>query len=1044
MTRILSLFVMFMLFGVLAFAQTRVVTGKIVDDKGNGVPAASVRLDGSSTGTSTDADGSFSIRVGNNAKLNVSSTGFETTSINVGDQSFVGTTLKTTNTNLQEIFVNTTLGQQRGRSSLGVATASVKSKELTQGRSTNIAQGLTAKVAGVNIQQTNSGVNQDTRITLRGIRSLTGNNQPMLVLDGVPIALGFFSSINPNDIADVTILKSATSTSIYGPDGVNGAIIVTTKKGSKAKPMVSLSHSTQFERINYMPKFQDKWGSGYDQDANTGEGTYTAYEQQSWGDAFDGSIRTLGEVGPQGQLLKQKYSNIPNERKNFFNTGVTNQTDISYSTGDFYLSGQNVSIKGIMPGDELTRRTATFKAEKEYNRFKAIMNIRYTQTKTNLTTANSTVYYGVTSAPGNVPLTKFADWRNDYFSSPSGYYTTYLTNFDFTPYFAKDNNRQTGKSDDVFGNVEFNYKVSKSLNLVYRVGLSVANNDATATRGAFTHTSFYTTRPSGPTNRIISGAVTDQNNYSNRLTSEAFINYDKTFGKVGLSATAGHSFRESRTKFISAGSNNLGQSPFLSISTRLGEPTVGVTSSLARLERVFGRVEFNYNKMVYVQATGSYDKDSRLVPANKIFENKNIAFFYPGVNTSILIHEMIPSMKDNKVFNFFKIRGGIAKTGNVNVAPYQNETSFGSGLFFPFGTTPGYQIGGTVFPAQGLKPEFVNTKEVGIELGFFKNKVIFEANYYNQNNTDQVLSVQLSNTTGSTTALLNAGAFTNKGLELDLKLPQIIKSGDFSVDVKVNYANQTSKITSLIDGVNELGIGNYNFAVVNSPAFVFKLTDYVRDANGKVIVDRVSGMPSLNNKETQHGKTLPQHILGLNLSFDWKNINLSVVGQYSTGNSIVADQLGQFMDDNGISQRSGDFGRRAFVFPNSVVDDGSGKLVPNTNVFTKSYGRLFYNTDLNTGAITNYLASGAFFKLREVSLTYSFPSSLFKGNGLKGITAGFSGRNLLMWLPASNQWTDPEFTSNGNNAFTGNAVGRSTAFNIPPTRFMGANITFQF
>ena len=1033
-----------MLTGVLAFSQTRVVTGKILDDKGNGVPAASVRVQGSSSGTSTDSDGGFSIRINNGATLSVSSTGFETQTINVGNQVFVGATLKTTDTNLQEVIVNTSLGQQRARSSLGVATATVRSKELTQGRSTNIAQGLTAKVAGVNIQQTNSGVNQDTRITLRGIRSLTGNNQPMLVLDGVPIGLGFFSSINPNDIADVTILKSATSTAIYGPDGVNGAIIVTTKKGSKAKPMISLSHSTQFEKINYMPKFQDRWGSGYDQDPNTGQGTYTAYEQQSWGDPFDGSIRTLGEKGPQGQLLKQKYSYLPNERKNFFNTGVTNQTDISYSTGDFYLSAQNVSIKGIMPGDELTRRTATLRSEKEYNKFKAIFNVRYAQTKTQTTTANSTVYYGVTSAPGNVPLTRFADWRNDYFSSPSGYYTTYLTNFDFTPYFAKDNNRQRGKTDDLFGNVELNYKFSKSLNFVYRVGLAISNADATATRGAFTHSSFYTTRPSGPSARIISGAVTDQNNYSNRLTSEAFLNYDKTYGKIGISATAGHSFRESRTKFVSAGSNNLGQSAFLSITTRLGEPTVGVSSSLARLQRFFGRLEFNYNKMIYVGATASYDKDSRLVPANKIFNNKDISFFYPSVNTSILVHEIFPTLKENNVLNFFKIRGAVAKTGNVNIAPYQNETSFGAGLFFPFGTTPGYQIGGTTFPAAGLKPEFVNTKEAGIELGFFKNKVILEANYYTQNNTDQVLNVQLSNTTGSTSALLNAGSFNNKGLELDLKLPQIIKLGDFSMDIKINYANQKSKIISLIDGVNELGIGNYNFAIVNSPAFVFKLTDYVRDANGKVVVDRVTGMPSLNNKETQHGKTLPQHILGLNLSFDWKNINLSIVGQYSAGNSIVADQLGQFMDDNGISQRSGDFGRRAFVFPNSVVDDGSGKLVPNTNVFTKSYGRLFYNDILNTDAITNYLASGAFFKLREVSLTYSFPSTLFRGNGIKGITAGFSGRNLLMWLPKSNQWTDPEFSSNGNNAFTGNATGRSTAFNIPPTRFMGANITFQF
>ena len=223
------------------------------------------------------------------------------------------------------------------------------------------------------------------------------------------------------------------------------------------------------------------------------------------------------------------------------------------------------------------------------------------------------------------------------------------------------------------------------------------------------------------------------------------------------------------------------------------------------------------------------------------------------------------------------------------------------------------------------------------------------------------------------------------------------------------------------------------------------MTDYNRDpATGKVIVNKATGMPSLTNADVQVGNTLPSDILNLNLNVNWKNISIAVVGQYSTGNKIVADQLGQFMDDNGISLRSGSFGRRAFVFPNSVYDDGTGKFVENTNVFTKTYGRLFYNDALNTGAITNYLASGAFFKLREVSLTYTFPASLFTKGALKGVTAGFSGRNLLMWLPQSNQWTDPEFTANGNNAFTGNATGRSTAFNLPPTRFMGANVTFQF
>jgi TonB-linked SusC/RagA family outer membrane protein len=1059
MTRILSLFVAFMLIGAMAFAQTRVVTGRVTNNKGAGIPNASIKTSGS-TGTSADTDGSFSLKVTNESILTISSSGYESQTIKVGAQSFIDATLKSTNANIQEVVVTTTLGQVRQKAALGVATARVTATEITQGKSTNIAQGLTGKVSGVNIQQTNSGVNQTTRITLRGIRSLTGNNQPMLILDGVPISLAFFSSINPNDIADVTILKSATSTLVYGPDGVNGAVVVTTKKGSKVKPQITFSHSVQFEKVSFMPKFQTGWGSGYDQDRVTGEGTYTPYENQTWGDAFDGSIRPLGEKGPNGEVYLHEYSYKPNEKRNFFNTGLTNQTDISYNTGDFYLSAQNVSTKGTVPDDELSRRTITFKAEKEYNRFKAIFNVRYAQTKSNTTSRSREMMAGIYNTPGNVPLTQFKDWRNDYFSSPNGYFTWYIGDPDYTPYFVKDNNRRVGKVDDVFGNMDFKYKFSNSLNLVYRVGLSVRNDGNTQTTGAFQTSAFASTRPSGFPASSVSAAIAERSEYSNRLTSEAFLNYNTKYKSFDITALAGHSFRETRVRDLDLRSNNLGQSTFQSISTRLGEPGVTPNNSLQRLQRFFGSVALGYKKMIFVEGTASYDRDSRLVPSNKIFETKDISLFYSGVNTSILLHELIPGFKNNKVVNFLKVRGGIAKTGNVNIQPYQNDIVFGSAAFFPFGTTPGYQVGLnntsiTSYPGAGLKPEFVNTKEVGLEVGFLKNKVVFEANYYVQDNTNQILNVRLSNTTGATNTLLNAGSFQNKGLELDLKLTPFITLGDVSMDFKINYTNQKNKVTGLLDGVQELAIGNFQAAVVGSPAFVYKLVDYDRDpATGKVIVNAGTGMPKLNNAETQHGKTLPEHIVGMTYNLNWKNISLSIVGQYSTGNNVLSDDLGRTLDNNGLSQRSGDFGRRAFVFPNSVYLSG-GKYIDNTNIITSSFGREFYNTALNTGALTNYLASGAFFKLREVSLTYTMPSSLFEGKAIKGATIGFSGRNLLMWLPKSNQWADPEFSSNANasnggNAttgaagFTGNATGRNSLANSPTTRFMGLNVSFQF
>ena len=370
---------------------------------------------------------------------------------------------------------------------------------------------------------------------------------------------------------------------------------------------------------------------------------------------------------------------------------------------------------------------------------------------------------------------------------------------------------------------------------------------------------------------------------------------------------------------------------------------------------------------------------------------------------------------------------------------------FNPSTFFPFGSTPGYSQSNTFFSSK-IKPEFVVNKEVGVELGFLKSRINIEGSYYRQENTNQILDLQLSNSSGFTSTKLNAASFVNKGYEIDLKLTPLVKLGAVDVNVKVNYSKNQSKIESLVDGVPELGIGNANYAIVGQSAFKFKLTDYNRDAAGHVIVNSTTGMPSLNSNLTQFGQTAPSDILGVTLGINWKSFSLAAVGEYRGGNEILVDQLGGFLDDNGLSEKSARNGRRAFIFPNSVIETapGSGKYVENTGTYTSDFGINFYNSSLNTGALTNYLCSGAFWKIREISLSYSLPAAVFTGKTIKGITFGITGRNLFTWLPKSNPYTDPEFSANGNAAYTGNAVGRSTAYNLPPTRNFGASINFQF
>jgi hypothetical protein len=769
-------------------------------------------------------------------------------------------------------------------------------------------------------------------------------------------------------------------------------------------------------------------------------------------------MRQFGQTGPNGEKLEMLYAYNEKGRRNFFETGLTNQTDVSLAAGDFYISAQNVSIQGTLGGDENHRRSVNLRADKEYGKFRAGFTLRYTQSQYDVTNNSVNTYYNVTGSPGNYDLSMFKNWRNwyksdpnvynmDWFSTPDGYYTPYLVNQNLTPYFSKDNYRETGRGDEVFGNAQLDFKATSWLNFTYRVGLTFDNAESRSTRGAFNYGAFHMTLRDHNTLNITS-AVSNADATSRRITSEVFANANKRFGKLGTNLLLGQSYRESTTSFMSVGSNNLGNATLLSIQMRKGEPAVDVDNSKTMLERYFGKLSLDWNNWAFLEATASYDYDSRLVnPLAPEFNKSDIGFFYPGVSGSILLHEIIPGLGSSKIINYLKLRGAISKTGNVNLPAYAFEGVFANSTFFPYGDILGFQATANT-PAATYKPEFVVNKEIGVELGFLNNRINFEATAYKQTNTDQIIDVQMSNTTGYTTARQNAASFDNYGVEFDLKLTPLVKLGDVNIDYKINYSYQTSEITELVPGVNELGIGNYNYAIVGKEAYIFKLTDYIRDDQGRVVVDRVSGMPTQNPNLTEFGTTAPHHFIGMTLNLGWKGLSFSAVADYRAGNQIVVDQLGAFLDDNGISERSAQNGRRAFVFPNSSYDDGTGKYVANTDVYTHDYGRLFWNSDLNTAVISNYLADGAFWKLREVAITYEIPTKVFGSkvsSVMKGLTVGVNGRNLLMFVPESNQWTDPEFQGgNGNAAYTGNATGRSTGFNFPPTRFFGGSVIVRF
>ncbi len=1047
MRRFLLVFTMAMLIGVSSFAQNRVVTGTVTSDQGRAIPFASVVVKGQRVGTTSDENGNFRLSVGNNATaLTVSASGFTAQDISLGSGTNYTVTLNPGQSNTMTEIVVTGLGIQRSARELGYSTAKIKTTELTQAKVINLQNGLTGKVSGLNVQTVNNGVFGDTRITLRGIRSLTGNNQPMLVLDGVPIALGFISSINPNDIADVTILKSASSTAIYGPDGVNGAIIVTTKKGSKTKPQITVSHTTQIEKVSFMPEFQQIFGSGSSVDAN-GYGVYDPIENQQYGDAFDGSRRMLGRRSPINPITGKAdtnwvtYSANPGEKKKFWNTGVTNQTDVSFSTGDFYLSAQNVDIKGIVPSDENKRVSLHMSANKDYNKLRASYSLQYTQQNYDINAGSQfgngrdyTPYWNLVNTPANAPITRYKDWRNDYFSTPSGYFNDYYHN----PYWTIDNFRQVGRSDDFLGNVELNYKANSWLNFTYRLGATYSTGYSKSQQFAYTYTDSvknfgkYTATTGGDLN----GAVQDASATASRLNSEFFVMAKKAVNKFKFDGLLGHSFRETNSKSINVRSNNLGIPSVFNVSVRKGEPGVSEGNSKTRLQRFFGKISAGYDNWAFAEVTGSYDIDSRLVNPYD-FQIDDISFFYPGLNVSLVLTEAIPSLRDSKTLSYLKLRGAISKTGNVNLGAYSLENTFTQTGGFPYGTLLGF-TSNNILRRNKYEPEFVNNKEIGIEVGFLNNRINLEATAYQQENTNQIITVAYSATTGYPNPLLNAADFTNKGLELDLKLTPLVKIRKVSIDFKVNYTIQSNKVNRLIEGVKELGIGNGNFIIEGKSAYTFKLTDYERDSVGRVIVDAQTGLPTVSGVTSVFGQTLPKHILGLNLNVNWKAFSLSAVADYRTGNQIY-NGIGPDMDFTGLSIRSGQNFRQPFIFPNSSFKTADGKYVANTDIYTTG-GYDFWSKGVNTEANSNYICSGAFWKLREASLSYTLPAKLFsRTKAIKGASVSLTGRNLITWLPSTNEWTDPEFSNT-----TGNAQGVNDRNNTPPTRIFGANVTLNF
>lgn len=1030
MRKILSLLAVLMLCSVFAFAQNRVITGQVKDDKGDPIPFASVTIKGTNRGTTTDANGSFRIEAKTGDVLVITAVGSKDRELAVGSSNSYNVSLDKKG-DLQEVVV-TALGVQKQPKELGYSVARVKSTELTQAKVTNLQNGLVGKVSGLNVTTANNGVFANTRIVLRGIRSLTGNNQPLLVVDGSPISLGFINSINPNDVESVNVLKGSNAAALYGPEGVNGVIVVTTKKGSgRSKPQINIGNTTLFEKVAFLPEMQKSFGSGSAYNA-FGDGIYDPIENQTWGAAFDGRDTILGRPDENGDILKVPYRYNPGEKERFFNTGMTIQNDVSISAGDdksnFYLSMQDVVTKGVVPNDKARRTTFRINAGKNYGKVKIGTNLAYTTSSYGVTTSPGPIYWYVINTPPNAPLTRFKNWQTDNWANHNHYFNDYYPN----PYEDLARYRGNGRGDDLVGNVEVNFKPLKWLNFMNRTSLTYS----TAANKNITAAIFYSDYALHSGRSISAGgnvpaSVSDGMSLGNRVQNEFLATADKEFGDFSVKVLAANLVRQTFSKSVSVSGSNLVIPTLFNIGNRTGEPGAGESYSRSRLVSAFGSVSLGYKDWAFVEFTGRNDWDSRLPLDNN-------SYFYPGVNASLVLTDAIEALSNSKVLSYAKLKAAWNKTGNVNVGIYQLESNFGSSGGFPYGSLPGYAASNTINNPI-IRPEVVESYEVGAEFSFLDNRFSFDAAYYYQNNNDQVIDVNITQASGYTLAKLNAARFVNKGLEFDLRLTPLLKIGKLSWNVSANFTTNDSKILEVYGDLNEISVGNTAYAIKGYPAYTHKLVDWNRDpATGKVIIDPISGYPTQSPTNTIFGRTNPKHILGLNTDLSWNGITLKVVAEYRGGNYIY-NAVGSSLGFTGIDKMSAINMRQRFVFPNSVYWDGS-KYVDNNNIVVTNAHYDFLQAGRFRNTQTNYYTSAAFWKLREVVIGYDIPQRWI-GNGkvVKKASVSLIGRNLLMFRPKTNEWSDPEFSNT-----TGNAVGTTDIGQTPPTRIFGFNVNLTF
>jgi len=1058
MKRILLLSMMFSFVLVFSAWAQRTVSGTVTDENGEGLPGVNVVIKGTTTGVTTDLSGNYQISVPDGETVLVfSSVGMATQEVTVGARSVVDLSMSSDVKQLSEVVV-TAFGVERDEKALGYAVQQVDNKTLTDAAAQNPIDALSGKAAGVQVIRSSGAAGGGSRVTIRGVTSMIGDNQPLIVIDGVRVnnqtlqtegqVAGTAQSnrlmdLNPDDIKSMSVLKGAAATAMYGTAGSTGVILITTKRGQKGQGLdVNFTSSVQFDEVSTLPELQDTYAQGIsgsyfgpETGSSTSWGPHVSTLSYDGDDSYpydkNGRIVSASSDAATGQPINT-YDNVDD----FYQTGMAYTNSLSISgggeTATFRLSLSSHNQEGIIPNNEYDRYTVKLATDLQAtDKLKFSGSINYTRSDhVRIQQGSNTSGVGLSLYRTPATFDNSNGFGPDAVDNPSSYIFEDGAQRNYrggggydNPFWIVNLAQRLENVDRTFGNIKVDYDFSQWAKLSLNVGTDFTSDERKQ--------EFEINSRTAPGGRAI------HDNYTiNQTDAYLQLSGGGQFGEFGLNYFAGINMFSYKLDNSTTTGNSLASQGFVNIANA---SDVVNTQFIDRYRQmgIYASVEGSYANTFFVTVTGRQDYDSRLGDPSSDFAAGDIGFFYPSISTSFVFSELI----DTEFLSFGKLRASYAEVGAGPPSPYSTSSVFvsasvGDGwaddIPFPLGGVSGFELSGTRGNPD-LKPESIKTFEVGLDARFLQGRVGFDIAYFNRKTEDAILQGSLPRTTGFTSAWSNAGEMTSDGIEITLDGTPV-NTGDFSWNTSLNFTKFKTVVDQLAPGLERFQIGGFTgtgiFLIAGQQYGAIFGGAYLREGAGGPNDDGLTipeGQIVINDDPTsaeygfqqadpslrQIGNSNPDFQIGFKNSLNYKRWNLSFLLDWKEGGDIW-NGTNWALTFFGRSQLTADTREEApFAIPGVKESTGEPNDIPivrSQNYWLSSVGG-FGSVD------EQFVQDASWIRLREVSLSYSFNTAQILGGAFDAASIGFYGRNL--WYDTPYDGVDPETNLTG----TGNAQG---------------------